>query len=83
MIPWTGACQAPPSTGFSRQEYWNGLPFPSPGDLPDPGMESTSPALGVLFFATEPPVKPSGEAVEMAKLFKHKGERYGKNCGEF
>ena len=53
------------------------------GDLPDPGMESTSPALGVLFLATEPPVKPSGEAVEMAKLFKHKGERYGKNCGEF
>jgi len=37
--PWTVACQAPPSMGFSRQEYWNGLPFPSPGDLPDPGIE--------------------------------------------
>ena len=37
--PWTVAHQAPPSMGFSRQEYWSGLPFPSPGDLPDPGME--------------------------------------------
>ena len=36
---WTAACQAPPSTEFSRQEYWSGLPFPSPGDLPDSGME--------------------------------------------
>ena len=36
--PWTEACQAPLSMGFSRQEYWNGLPFPSPGDLPNPGM---------------------------------------------
>ena len=35
---WTVACQAPPSMGFSRQEYWSGLPFPSPGDLPDPGI---------------------------------------------
>ena len=43
--PWTGACQAPLSMGFSRQEYWSGLPFPSPGDLPDPGIEPRSPAL--------------------------------------
>ena len=43
--PWTVAYQAPPSTGFSRQEYWSGLPFPSPGDLPDPGIEPGSPAL--------------------------------------
>ena len=43
--PWTIACQAPPSMDFSRQEYWNGLPFPSPGDLPDPGIEPESPAL--------------------------------------
>ena len=41
--PWTVANQAPPSTGFSRQEYWSGLPFPSPGDLPDPGIEPGSP----------------------------------------
>ena len=43
--PWTVAHQAPPSMGFSRQEYWGGLPFPSPGDLPDPGIEPRSPAL--------------------------------------
>ena len=43
--PWTVVCQAPPSMGFSRQEYWSGLPFPSPGDLPDPWIESRSPTL--------------------------------------
>ena len=43
--PWTVAYQAPPSMGFSRQECWSGLPFPSPGDLPDPGNEPGSPAL--------------------------------------
>ena len=43
--PWTVAPQAPPSMGFSRQEDWSGLPFPSPGDLPDPGIELRSPAL--------------------------------------
>ena len=43
--PWTVAHQAPPSMGFSRQEYWSGLPFPSPGDLPDPAIEPRSPAL--------------------------------------
>ena len=52
---WTVACQAPLSMGFSRQEYWSGLPFPSPGDLPDPGIEPTSlasPALAGRFFTT-------------------------------
>ena len=43
--PWTVAYQAPPTLGFSRQEYWSGLPFPSPGDLPDPGIKPGSPAL--------------------------------------
>ena len=43
--PWPVACQAPPSMGFSRQEYWSGLPFPFPGDLPDPWIEPRSPAL--------------------------------------
>ena len=43
--PWTVACQAPPSMGFSRQEYWSGLPFPYPGGLPDPGIESRSPTF--------------------------------------
>ena len=60
--PWTVAHQAPPSMGFPRQEYWSGLPFPPPGDLPDPGTETASlesPAAGGL-FTTEPPGKPSG-----------------------
>ena len=43
--PWTVSYQAPPSMGFSRQEYWNGLPFPSPEDLPNPGIKPWSPAL--------------------------------------
>ena len=52
------ACQVPLSMGFSRQEYWNGLPFPSPGDLPDPGLELESPELAGRFFTIEPPGKP-------------------------
>ena len=43
--PWTVACQAPLSKGFSRQEYWGELPFPSPGDLPDPGIKTRSPTM--------------------------------------
>ena len=53
VTPWTEALQAPPSMGFSRQEYWSGLPFPSPGDLPDSGIEPeapTCPALQVDFY---------------------------------
>ena len=57
--PWTVAHQAPPSMGFSRQEYWSGLPFPSPGDLPDPGIEPRSPALQADALTSEPPGKPS------------------------
>ena len=45
VTPWTGAHQAPLSVGFPRQQYWSGLPFPSPGDLPDPGIEPMSSAL--------------------------------------
>ena len=56
--PWTAVCQAPPSTGFSRQEYWSGLPFPSPGDLPHPGMEPTSPALAGRSLCHWAPGKP-------------------------
>ena len=56
--PWTVAYQAPPSMGFSRQEYWSGLPFPSPGDLPDPGIESRSPAFQADALTSEPPGKP-------------------------
>ena len=59
--PWTVAHEAPLSMEFSRQEYWSGLPFPSPGDLPDPGIEQVSlasPALAGGFFTTVPPRKP-------------------------
>ena len=51
--PWTVAYQDPLSMGFSRQEYWSGLPFPSPGDLPDPGIEPRSPALQADALLTE------------------------------
>ena len=57
VTPWTAVHQAPLSMGVSRQEYWSGLPFPSLGDLPNPGTEPTSPALAGRFFTTEPPGK--------------------------
>ena len=59
--PWNVACQAPLSMEFSRQEYWCGLPFPPPGDLPDPGIEPkppAAPALAGRFFTTEPSGNP-------------------------
>ena len=52
------ACQAPLSMGFPRQEYWRGLPFPFPGNLPNPGIKPVSPALAGRFFTAEPPGKP-------------------------
>ena len=58
VIPWTVPCQAPLSMGFSRQAYWNGWPFPSPGDLLDPGIEPVSPALQTDSSLSEPPGKP-------------------------
>ena len=57
-IPWTVAYQASPSIGFSRQEYCSGLPFPSPGDLPNPGIEPGSPALEADALTSERPGKP-------------------------
>ena len=56
--PWTVFYQALPSMGFSRQEYWSGLPFPSPGDLPNPGIEPGSPTLQADALPSEPPGKP-------------------------
>ena len=56
--PWTVVCQASLSIGFSRQEYWSGLPFPSLGDLPKQGIEPGSPALQVDSLPSEPPGKP-------------------------
>ena len=58
VTPQTVAYQAPLSMGLSRQEYWSGLPFCSPGDLPDPGIEPTSPALANRFFTAKPPGNP-------------------------
>ena len=61
MTLWTIAHQAAPSVGFSRQEYWSGLPFPFPEDIPDPRikpMALVSPALSGRFFTTTPPGKP-------------------------
>ena len=61
MTPWTSAHQAPLSMGYLRQEYWNGLPCPPPGDLPDPVIKPTAPVslvLACMFFTIEPPGKP-------------------------
>ena len=63
--PWTVAYQAPPSMGFSRQEYWSGLPFPSPGDLPNPGIEPDSPALQADALTSEPPGRPHGSIIDL------------------
>ena len=58
VTPWTVAHQAPPSMGFSRQEYWSWLLFPSPGDIPNPGIEPRSPALQADALTSEPPGSP-------------------------
>ena len=68
VTPWTIAYQAPPSMGFSRQEYWSGLLFPSPRDLPNPGIKPGSPALEADALTSEPPGKP----ITMERL---KGEK--------
>ena len=60
--PWTVAHQAPPSMGFSRHEYWSGLPFLSPGDLPDPEIEPRSPPLWADALSSEPPGNPTRES---------------------
>ena len=57
VTPWTVAYQAPPSMGFSRQEYWSGVPFPSPGDLPDPEIKPGYSALQADALPSEPPGK--------------------------
>ena len=57
-IPWTVARQTPLPMEFSRQEYWSGLPFPSPGNFPNPGIKHGSPALQADSLPTEPPGKP-------------------------
>ena len=62
-IPWTVVYQASQSVGFSGQVSWSGLPFPSPGDLPDPGIELSSPALQADALPSEPPGKPDTDVL--------------------
>ena len=66
--PWTVAYQAPPSVGFSRQECWSGLPFPSSGDLPNPGIEPGSPALQADALPSAPPGKPNSLATIVCEV---------------
>ena len=72
VTPWTVAYQAPPSMEFSRQEYWSGLPFPSPEDLPNSGTEPGFPALQTGALLSEPPGKPLCPAARLKK--KKKGQ---------
>ena len=65
VMPWTVARQAPLSMEFSRQEYWSGLPFPSPGDLPDPGIKPRFSALQADSLLTELPGKPRVSGVSL------------------
>ena len=69
--PWTVAYQAPQFMEFSRQEYWTGLPFPSPGDLPNPGIEPTSPALQAGALRPEPPGKPVRTKLGLINYWSH------------
>ena len=77
VIPWTAAHQAPLSMGFPRQEYGSGLPFPSPGDLPDLGIKPMFPVLAGGFFPTEPPGKPlkKDRCLNEKGFFKKRQER--------
>ena len=68
VTTWTIAHQAPLSMGFPRQEYWSMLPFPSPGDLPDPGIKPVSPVLADRFFTTEPPGKLPAICIKKSNL---------------
>ena len=73
VTPWTVARQAPLSLGFPRQEYWSGLPFLSPGDLPDPRVEPVPPALAGKFFTTEPLRSPKDELLTVRVLIHFSG----------
>ena len=76
VTPWMVAHQAPLSMRFSRQEYWSGLPFPSPGDLSDPGMEPRSPASWVDSLPSEPPGKAFLGVVEIKRPDRRKNQVY-------
>ena len=74
--PWTVAHQVPLSMGFSRKEYWSGLPFPSPGDLPNPGIESGSPTLQADALTSDPPGKPQNTYTQQILRFTHLNEEF-------
>ena len=85
VTPWTVALQAPVSMGFPRQEYWSGLPFPSPGELPHPGIEHESLAASSLaggFFTTEPRGKPTYFKTHIPKLYRFR-KKYILKCKYF
>ena len=69
--PWTVAHQVPLSMAFARQEYWSGLPFPSPGDLPDPGIERGSPELQADSLPSEPPIQISIQICQLVYIYTH------------
>ena len=77
---WTVAYQAPPSMGLSRQEYWSGLPFPSPVDLPHPGIKPRSPTLEEDALTSEPPIIPTSALLTMPKPLTM---WVAINCGKF
>ena len=78
-VPWTIAYQAPPSMGFSRQECWSGLPFPSPGDLLDPEIEPWSPSLQADALPSEPP----GKLLYMPPVYLLPNAHTLKNCQNY
>ena len=80
--PWTVTHQAPPSMEFFRQEDWSGLPFPSPGDRPDPGIEPRSPALGADALTSEPPGKALEAKASANQTHKHIGKNFEASFAE-
>ena len=78
VTPWTADYQVPQSMEFSRQEYWSGLPFPSPGDLTDSGIKPRSPTLQADILPSEPPGKPA----RMAVIKKSTNNKRWRGCGE-
>ena len=81
VTPWTVSCQVPLSLGFARQEYWSGLPFPTPGDLLNPGMEPASPVPLVLQVDSLP-TEPSGKRVQYYKVGANADHRRGTQGSE-
>ena len=82
VTPWTVAYQASLSMGFSRQEYWSGLPFASPGDLPHPGVKPRSPALQADALPSEPPGKPLQPKITMNCFAQWARCFYYPTCGQ-